>query len=84
MRLKDEAQISPQNKGSPRGKGLFERIFATYNDVSIKEAKNQKDLYGFNFHIQDFLHYNSKYPNYIANDDQENIAVLDPMNDFWF
>ena len=85
MRPKEDKHDLKKNEASPKGgKSLFERIFATYKDVTEKEAKKKQDLYGFKFHIQDFLFYNSKYPNYLGIHESENIAILDPSNDFWF
>ena len=56
---KDEIE-SPRSRG-----GFIERLFATYNDVSAEEAKKKKELYGFRFKLEDYIKYNTTYPNYL-------------------
>jgi hypothetical protein len=75
---------SKDQNASPRSKGLLDRIFSTYNDVSAEEAKKKKEFFDFKFKMNDHVQYNGKYPNYLQIDKSENLEVLDPANDFWF
>jgi hypothetical protein len=76
-----------EDNESPRSRGgLIERLFATYNDVSAEEAKKkkEKELYGFRFKLEDFIIYNTQYTNYLEIAKEQNLAILDSKNDFWF
>ena len=78
----------PQEQESPRSGrgGLISLLFATYNDVSAEEAKKKKEqeFSGFTFRLEDYVKYNRKYPNYLEIPKEENIAIIDADNDYWF
>jgi hypothetical protein len=58
---------------------LIDRIFDTYHNLALE--KSHKNLYLFTFNINDYIHSNKEYPDYLAM--EEDLAITDAKNDFW-